>query len=223
MLVEYLDFILNTPGCYTIGLGDYLECATKTSVGLGMYEEEFHFPEQYEMIEKMLKPLAKAKKIIGLHPGNHEYRATLATGMDPVKQLAKNLKVPYLGYTAFYKWVVGDVVYNAIMLHGRSGAKTASGRLNAVRGLRDIGSADLYIMGHLHDRQTYRDVVYEINNERDIIDVKNRYYIIAGGFLEWFGSYADMMALPPIGSGLVEINLDRSKKKIDVVLSTTPT
>lgn len=216
LLKEYLSYIMNTPDCYAIGLGDYLENATRTSIGLGMYEEDVHFPEQYEAMEDLLRPLAKAGKLLGLHSGNHEMRTTLAVGMDPVYLLAKSLDVPYLGYTAFHKWVVGDVVYKAVTLHGRSGAKSPTGRLNALRGLRDIAQADIYLMGHMHDRQCHKELIYRINDETDTVEAVQRYYIIAGGLLEWPGSYADMMALPPVQPGLVRIDLYSCHKIVDV-------
>lgn len=217
LLKKYISYILNTPNCYAIGLGDYIENATRTSVGLGMYEEDFHFPEQYERIEQMLKPLAAAKKLLGLHIGNHELRSTLAAGIDPVYMLCRSLDVPYLKYTAFHKWVVGDVVYRAVTLHGRSGAKTPSGRLNAVRSLRDIAVADVYLMGHLHDRQMFRETSYEVDHANDRVVPAIRYYIIAGGLLSWPESYADMTVLPPMTSGLVEIKLSGKKKSVEAV------
>lgn len=216
LLREYLTYIMNTPDCYAIGLGDYMENATRTSVGLGMYEEDVHFPQQYERIEEMLRPLARAGKLLGLHTGNHEMRATLATGMDPVYMLAKSLDVPYLGYSAIHKWVVGDVTYNVLTMHGRSAARTPAGRLNALRSLRDIVQADVYMMGHLHDRQIYKEAIYTVDNTDDSVKTACRYYIITGSLLDWPGSYADMMAMPPVRVGLVKIDFYTRTKAVDV-------
>jgi hypothetical protein len=216
LLRQYLSYIMNTPDCYAIGLGDYMENATRTSVGLGMYEEDIHFPQQYERLEEMLRPLAQAGKLLGLHTGNHEMRATLATGMDPVYMLAKSLCVPYLGYTAFHKWVVGDVTYKVLTVHGRSAARSPSGRLNALRNLRDIVQADIYMMGHLHDRQVHKEAVYTIDDTDDSVKTACRYYIITGSLLDWPESYADMMAMPPVRTGLVKIDLYSQVKVVDV-------
>lgn len=218
LLKQYISYILNTPHCYTIGLGDYIENATKTSVGLGMYEEDFHTPEQFERSEELLRPLVAAGKLIGLHIGNHEMRSTLVTGINPVYMLCRTLNVPYLGYTAFHKWIVGDVVYRVVTLHGRTGAKTISGKINAIRNLRDVAIADLYIMGHMHDRQMVRDVVYEFDKTNDKIVPIERRYIIAGGLLSWPDSYADMQSLSPTGTGLVEISLSNKTKTIGAIL-----
>ncbi len=216
LLKEYLAYIMSTPNCYAIGLGDYMENATRTSVGLGMYDEEYHFPRQYEKVEEMLRPLARAGKLIGMHGGNHERRTTLAVGMDPVYLLARSLDVPYLGYTAFHKWVVGKTVYKVITMHGYSNAKTAAGRLNALRNMRDIALADVYLMGHAHDRFVYKDMVYTINESTDSVEANYRYYIIAGGLLSWPGSYADMMAMPPVLTGLVKIDIYTGCKLVEV-------
>jgi len=215
LLCDYITYIIETPDCYAIGLGDYIECATRTSVGLGMYEEDFHFPQQYERIEEILRPLARAGKLLGLHTGNHEMRATLAVGMDPIYMLAKALEVPYLGYTAFHKWIAGNTVYRVLTLHGRSMSKTPAGRLNALRALRDVAAADIYIMGHMHDKAVHRDTLYHINTDTDSVEAICRWYIIAGGLLDWPGSYADMMALPPVQPGLVKIDLYVDRKLVD--------
>lgn len=217
LLQEYLRYIMSTRDCYAIGLGDYIENATRTSIGLGMYEEDFHFPQQYERIEALLRPLARAGKLLGLHAGNHEMRTALAIGMNPVYMLARSLGVPYLGYTAFHKWVVGKTVYKVVTLHGRSAARTPAGRLNALRALRDIAVADIYLMGHLHDKQVHRDVVYTIDENTDSVRVGHRWFIVAGGLLSWPDSYADMMAFPPVQPGLVRIDLYAASKLVDVV------
>lgn len=171
----------------------------------------------------MLRPLVQAGKLLGLHTGNHEMRSTLATGLDPAAVLARQLRVPYLGYTAFHKWLVGNVVYHVVTLHGRSAARSPSGRLNVLRSLRDIADVDLYLMGHLHDRQVHREVVYEIDDRSDSVVAKTRYYIIVGGFLEWPGSYADMLALPPISPGLVRINLASRVKDVSIYYNLNST
>lgn len=216
LMREYLNYILRTPDCYTIGLGDYVENATRNSVGMGMYAENFHFPRQMELVEEMLRPLVQAGKLLGLHTGNHEMRATLATGLDPAAVLAKQLRVPYLGYTAFHKWIVGETTYHVVTLHGRSTARSPAGRLNTLRSLRDIANADVYLMGHLHDRQVHQEVVYEIDDASDSVVSRTRYYIIVGGLLEWPGSYADMLALPPVMPGLVKISLAARTKDVNI-------
>jgi hypothetical protein len=59
-----LKLIEETPDCYTILLGDQAETCTKTSVGLGLFEEDFNIPEQIKLLYGALLPLAKKDKIL---------------------------------------------------------------------------------------------------------------------------------------------------------------
>lgn len=214
----YLAYIMRTPDCYAIGLGDYMENATRTSVGLGMYEEDLHSEDQLQAIQELLAPLARARKLIGLHCGNHERRTQIAAGLNPVKIIANNLGVPYLGYTAVHKWVAGDQIYDTVSAHGCSGAKTSTGRRNAIYRLKDIIEADLYFTGHLHDQDHFRDMVFRPDPVRDVLVRRNRHFVICGSLLEYFGGYADMMNLLPSATGLVRIDLYTNRHNIDVIL-----
>lgn len=217
----FVDYILNTEDTYTIGLGDLIENATKGSVGMGVYEEEVHIDEQIDHMQEMLEPLAKAGKLLGLMPGNHEYRTSVLIRMDPMRLIAKNLSkitgvdIPFLGYQGFHKWVVGNQTYKAHTFHGRSSAGTPGGRLNAVRKQRDImHDADIYFMGHVHDLKDDADIVYRIDDATDTLITHKRHYVIGGSLLSYFESYAEMMGLSPSPQGLVKIDLLKNEKKI---------
>lgn len=213
----YIDYILNTPDTYTIGLGDLIENATNTSVGMGVYESEFHIDEQIDQIVEHLRPLADAGKLLGLMPGNHEYRTMKLVKLDPMYLVAKELKVPYLGWSGYYKFVVGSETYKAFCFHGAGGAGTPGGRLNAIRKLRDVAhDMDLYFMGHVHSKQHEPDTVYYIDDETDTVKSKERHYIIGGSLLSYFGSYAEMMGLSPASQGHVRVDLYLDRHRIKV-------
>ena len=59
---------------YVILMGDLIECATKGSVGAGVYEQDSNAGDQHAWIIEILRPLAEAGLILGLHAGNHEER-----------------------------------------------------------------------------------------------------------------------------------------------------
>lgn len=217
----FLDYVLNTPDTYAIGLGDLIENATKSSVGMGVYEEEKHIDEQIDDIAEMLEPLARAGKLLGLMPGNHEYRTAVLIKMDPMRLVAKQLSkitgvhVPFIGYQGFHKWVVGGQVYKAHTFHGRSSAGTPGGRINAVRKQRDIMlDADLYFMGHVHDIKDDADIGYVIDDVTDELIPRKRRYVIGGSLLSYFESYAEMMGLAPSPQGLVRVDLYKNQHKI---------
>ena len=157
-------------------------------------------------MQEMLEPLARKGKILGLMPGNHEYRTAVLIKMDPMRLIAKNLTkitgnhVPFLGYQGFHKWVVGNQIYKAHSFHGRSGAETPD--------------ADIYFMGHVHSVQDDKDQVFRIDDATDMLVPHNRHYVIGGSLLSYFDGYAEMMGLAPSPQGLTRIDLFKDKKKI---------
>lgn len=204
----YVDYILNEPDTYTIALGDLIENATKCSVGMGVYESEFDIDDQIDQMADYLRPLAQAGKLLGIMPGNHEYRTMKLVKLDPMKLVAKELGVPYLGWSGYFKFEVGNEIYKAFTFHGAGGAGTPGGRLNAIRKLRDVAhDMDMYFMGHVHSKQYDSDSVYYIDDTTNTIKTKERHYIIGGSLLTYFGSYAEMMGLSPAPQGLVKVDL----------------
>ena len=93
---KMLDYCLSRR-IYVFLMGDMIEMATRESVGAGVYEQEKIGQTQYEEMIEMLRPLAKARLILGLLEGNHEERVYKETGYDISKALARELKIPYLG------------------------------------------------------------------------------------------------------------------------------
>lgn len=212
----YIDYIESTPDTYTIAIGDMIENATKCSVGMGVYESDFDIDEQIDQIADYLRPLADSGKLLGIMPGNHEYRTMKLVKLDPMYLVAKELGIPYLGWSGYFKFVIGDQVYTAFCHHGSGGAATPGGRLNAVRKLRDIAEVDIYFMGHVHSKQTDTDNVYYVDTKDDTIKAKERHYIIGGSLLSYFGSYAEMAALAPAPQGHVRVDLYSTQRRIKV-------
>lgn len=213
----YLKYICETEDTYTIALGDLIENATKCSVGLGIFETEYHIDEQIEETIELLRPLAEKKKILGIMPGNHEYRTMKLVSMDPMKIVADRLGIPYLGWSGYLIFEVGDQVYKVFCFHGASSSSTPAGRLNSIRKLRDVAhNMDLYLMGHVHSRQYDKDMVYDIDEKTGEIVAKKRHYVIGGSLLSYFGSYAEMKGLSPAEQGLVRIDLYKDKFHIHV-------
>ncbi len=55
---------------YVFLMGDLVECATRHSVGSGVYEQETPVDDQHEQMVEWLRPLSEKKLIIGSHAGN---------------------------------------------------------------------------------------------------------------------------------------------------------
>lgn len=215
----YVKYILDTPNAVTILNGDLAETATKISVGMAMFEEEDHYPKQMAMLEEILKPLAKAGKILGVGPGNHEERIANMIGINPMQQLAKDLGVPYFGYQGFFRIVVNGIVYKVAFHHGAGGGSTSGSKTNTSEKMNKvIANADLYVSGHTHGRQSHQDIIYLMDEESENLIAHVRTYVVGGSFVEYWGAYPEMKALAPSMTGLVRCELRPDKKDIRVTV-----
>lgn len=216
---RYVDYILNTPNAVTILNGDLAETATKVSVGMAMFEEDMNIPEQLEMLEEILQPLAEAGKILGIGPGNHEERVANMIGLNPMKMLADKLGVPYFGYQGFFRIIVNNITYKASFFHGAGGGATVGSKANTAEKMNKIiPNADLYFSGHTHGRQSHQDIVYMMDEESDELVPHIRTYVVGGSFVEYWGAYPEMKALAPSITGLVRCELRPDRKDIRVIV-----
>lgn len=218
VLDRIVDHIASDPDCVTFLGGDALESATRDSVGLGMIEQKYHVREQRHRLIEKLRPLVRAKKILGGLTGNHEMRVQRFNDDNPMAEICYDLGIPYWGYSAYLKIVVNGISYHVFAHHGRSGATTRSGKINAALRLAQIAHADLYISGHTHERLHIPEIIYEIDDETDRLVARKRVHVIAGSLPEYFGGYAEMSAYPPSVTGPVLIELSGTKKDIRVHL-----
>lgn len=215
---KVLQLIYETPDCYTILLGDQTETATRTSIGLGMFEENFHIEDQMEIMAKALKPLVDSGKVLGALTGNHEMRIAYSVKINPAKMVADTLGIPYFGYQGYLLLKVGDVNYHIVAHHGSGSGVSAAAKLNASKKLGSFVDADLFLTGHTHGLLEDKDIRYHINEETGSVDPYLRHYVVCGSFLEYWNSYPEMKGLAPAITGVAGIRLDNRKKDIRVTM-----
>ncbi len=217
LLVECVNYISEKKGCYTILLGDTIENATRTSVGLGMFEEDMHLREQLITICEILEPLRNSGKILGIHTGNHEFRSAVLTGINPMELVANNLRVPYLEYQAFYVLEVGDQSYQMMSSHGIGGGRTHGAKANAAERLADVAPlCDLYLSAHSHAKHVHENTKFYIQDNK--LHPKKQYYVICGSFMTYFGGYGEMKILPPGTTGFPRVDFHSQSHDIQVLV-----
>lgn len=218
MLERHIEYIERTPDTYTFLGGDLMESATRDSVGMGIFDERYHLADQIARIRRLLKPLAEKNKILGAITGNHEMRTAKYNTADPLADICDVLNIPFLGYQAFIKITVNGITYKTIWWHGASGATTKGGKMNAVLRMRKLGVADLYTMGHVHDRFYTEEIEHDMDDETDELVAHKRIYLIAGSFLRYFGGYSEMKGFAPASLGAPMILLNGQYKDIRILL-----
>ncbi len=179
---ETIKTIKKTRYCKAILTGDIIENNTRDSVGEGVYEQELTPDEQLLQIVDDLEPIRN--KLLGIKRGNHEKRTSRSQGVDVVNLLAKYLEIPRLQDHSLFTFHFDDVERTILFTHGKSGASTMAGKVRALENLVQIYSADIYLMGHVHQLLTWRNIIYGKDG------YKLRHFGINGSFMDYLDSYA---------------------------------
>ena len=162
-----VKYILNTPNCYWVGIGDFFECIppsdkrwdskTLPARHLKMQEQipESEKEEFLELVSPILTPAQDGGKCLGLHKGNHEYSLLNHYHRDLVYEITRDYGLKDLAAMAMTRLVFsrskGDE--RSIILHsqhGHGGGRKRGGKVNLLNELHAKFDADIYFMGHVH-------------------------------------------------------------------------
>lgn len=207
-----LDYILNTPDTYMLGMGDYMDCAKKMvpQHGPNIYASSLTPMEQYNLIEEAFKPLAKEGKILGLHAGNHEEWIMEQSGIRVIDLLCRSLNVSFLGYGCDLILNINKQRYLGYSQHGSSNARMKHTKLGALIAATKDTFAELFLYGHTHQ------IGVQKGGKRFSGKQLKSYYILTGHFLNWEGSYAQAFGLDVAPSGCPQIKLFTDRHDIHV-------
>jgi len=158
-----------------LGGGDWSDCITAKDNrwrgnGLAPWVEKSNIVDsQKRRCEEIFNPLKEEGQLIAIGTGNHEEEIHRRHNDDIIRNLCRDMRVPYAGYQAYIvlKFSRAGKTTHSLVIHswhGAGGAQTEGARLmRLVRLVNDI-EADIYLMGHLHtmtsytpDRLVYRD------------------------------------------------------------------
>jgi UDP-2,3-diacylglucosamine pyrophosphatase LpxH len=212
-VLRELDYILNTPDTYMLGMGDYCDMASKmVRKGPCVFDSTLSPMQQYEKIYNAFRPLAEQGKVLGLLRGNHEEWIHEDSGIDIVSLLCRELRVPYLGSACDLVINVNAQRYAGYILHGSSNAKTSSSKLVSLLNITKDIYANFFIMGHVH-----QIAVAKTSKRIDGKEIKC-YYVTSGHFLKFEGGYAQTfgMSSSPTGTAKIMLFADRFDIHISV-------
>jgi len=150
---------------------------------------------------------------LGLIEGNHEATIAKRSGvLDPTYYMAKELGVKYLGYNAiilltFRRGRVG-MDFTIYVHHGYGGGRKMGSNMNKLLDLAGGIDADLYVMGHVHDKVITEAERWYITRKKGHIEprIKRIHFMLTGSFLKTYkigpDSYAEKSAFPPTATGV---------------------
>jgi hypothetical protein len=212
--------IANDSRALWIGLGDYADCILKDDKrfdieGLAPWIEKGNIVEsQRQWARELFSPIKD--KCLGLLTGNHEEEIHLKYQLDFTRNLARDLNVPYGGYSCFLNLVVHSTATqrHGILVHawhGAGAAQTEGARLMRLMRLVNDVQADIYLMGHLHAMTSHTPdrLIFERGKIRSVKLAAT----ITGSWLKAYGqneptSYAERKGYKPsrIGCPIVRIH-----------------
>lgn len=215
ILEKQLKKIEETKNARIILMGDLAEVATKTSVGAGVYEQDQNGQQQMMLAKSILYPYREIIDcIVG---GNHEERIRKDSGFDLSLYFAQlmGLEDKYANYQGIVKYTIQARSFDVSVWHGAGGGSTAGGAMNRLVKQANTVLADVYLMGHVHQRQAYSKQIYVPDSRTEKIDLLQQYFIVTGSALTYENSYAEMAGFPPSNTGFPKIHLSVKRKMID--------
>jgi len=153
--IRTLEF-LNKPYVYGFLNGDLTESTLRTSKG-EIYHQVGSPEKQRDNMSDMLYPYRH--KLLGAVDGNHEDRIWREAGIHIIRDIAKNLGIPYRPEGLLHKVSFGDFnrrlrgkpwVFWFYQTHGYGGARTKSAKAVKVERTSHMIHADFYAMSHDH-------------------------------------------------------------------------
>ncbi len=193
-------------------MGDLAETAMKDSVGAGVYEQQESAQQQMMTAKNILYDYKDL--IAAICTGNHEERMYVRTGFDLMLYFAQimGLEDKYVRYQGIVKYTINQRCFNVSVWHGAGGGGTAGGAMNKLQKQANTVLADIYLMGHVHQRQAFSKQIYVPDEQNNKIDLMKQVFVVTGSALTHENSYAEMAGFPPSDTGFPKIHLSVNRK-----------
>lgn len=204
-----------------LGLGDWMENGTKTSVGKAWAEQKFTPSQQRKLLVDHLKPIAD--RFIGICPGNHDLRGDSESDLDAMEWIAESLGVQYFPTEMFFVISAADEngqghnnSYSVYAVHSRVAGKNSSTIAAAVKRDWSFVHADVRLKGHDHHLDFTHENVIRVNKHNGAVVTERQYIGLCGSCLERAGSYATVKPHGPadVGQLAMRFNMDYGKRDV---------
>lgn len=198
----YVDYIKSLKTARVIGMGDYLDFGTKNRFN-SAYAQSLRNCEQKCEMEDIFKELKK--KVIGILPGNHEWRA-MDYDVNLTGDMARYANVPLFAHKAHVHINVAGSPYHILAQHGTTNSRYWWTTVSAVVRELQHYDFDLAFYGHTHKVGNYDQTVIRSGKTTG-----TQHYYLTGSFLDYFGGYAEEKALPIQIPAQVCVNIGKNR------------
>ena len=210
---------LKSKNPYYIGMGDFIDLGSESErkcLNGGILHESTQstLTRLYEQqCDGLLEDIGFMRgRLLGLIEGNHyaEFRDQTTS----TQRMCRDMKCDYLGISSFIKL---RIVYHGTRTsidiwahHGKAGAQFVSTSLKKVEDMARTAEADVYIMGHDHQRGAVPLSRLKLNRRMQVVD-HTAYAVRSGSFLRGYvageESYVARAGLKPASLGGVTLHL----------------
>ena len=197
-------WIMRTPNVLTWNGGDFVENASKLSVGAGVYEQDYSPQNQFARAALDFVDLS-AKMMFSI-PGNHEARCSIM-GVDVAQWCALLAGIEYFHDYVFLTIRWRGQHFRILVHHGSGAAQTAGAQTMAARKDMHWANADIFWTGHLHSSRIELAFRQDYDQRTNEAFERDALIIISPSYLRTFGTYAAAARYPPGIRGLTVVEL----------------
>lgn len=199
-------------------MGDVVECIAPDDRRYNASNEDPEFEttdDAYAWVMDCTQDLTDNKQIIGWLWSNHPAKMMEKISLNTEKLICKQLKIPFLGYSAMNVIDLQGKRYHIYTAHGTGGGEMPGGRFNRLFRMPLKLEADGYFFGHTHDL-AFRYQVRITNDTRG--KPKAKYYLMGftGSFYRTYAvdcdDYAERAQMAPLPIGHLQLILDPKLK-----------
>lgn len=212
---------IKNPNTYYIGMGDYNDFAStsekKIIADSGLHDTT---REMLDMVAERENRLFAREikhmrgKLLGFVHGNHSWN--FMNGKNSTEDLADRMQTDYLGWICYYHITINvqgkKISFDMVLCHGRAGGKLAGSAINQVEDLKRIFPlADIYCMGHDHNRGAWPVSVLHWDKYTMSIKQKRQYLCRSGAFKKGYSEnssgYEIARLFRPSDLGTIRLNI----------------
>ena len=234
--LQWRKWIMGSPNRFAMNLGDDMENAIPGDEvhNSMMWDSSYPPEEQYRRAADYWKPVVQAKKLIITHDSNHAWRTEAKVGRSVARELNVFLQnvtskethadpmpdsAPRWGrWQALSRLHVGKQTYTVHSWHGSGNGCTPEAALRKCREQAVVHRADLYLMGHAHQKISWSDNYMEFSANGCEARERQRVFAVTGGFLGWHDTYAERAGLKPNRRGAIVAKLGAKDWDIKVAI-----
>lgn len=212
---KWIQMVSDDPHGYVVIIGDLLDIATKTSK-TNIWEAAMTPTQQKEYLVEALRPIRD--RILGVVPGNHEYRMMREIGVNPLYDVCCKLDIEdaYRENACFIKLGVGrsakkperPVQYGLVLVHGASKSKHD-------KFANGIDGADVIFSGHDHNPRHVPGGKMRFDLNASSVNIVPYQVVVVQPFQSYGGYSLRGEYLPHCTTGVQRVRLYSKTKRVD--------